>query len=90
MKIARTILWILFPLSFIIRWLLVRYGIINTILVSNISVAVIFALPVTAALIQTIMNKDKNISPNHYVLKLTVIISLYAMIIFMFCTAYLQ
>ncbi|MBR6766174.1 MAG: hypothetical protein IKM06_06790 [Clostridia bacterium] len=87
MKIARNILWALFPISFIIRWLLVRYNVINTLLVSNISVAIIFAIPVTAALLQTIMNKEKNLSPNYFILKLAVVIYLYIMIGFMFGAA---
>jgi hypothetical protein len=87
MKIARNILWALFPISFIIRWLLVRYNVINTLLVSNISVAIIFAIPVTAALLQTIMNKKKNLSPNYFILKLAVVIYLYIMIGFMFGAA---
>ena len=87
MKIARNILWVLFPISFVVRWLLVRYNVINTLLVSNISVAIIFAIPVTAALLQTLMNKDKNLSPNYFILKLAVVIYLYVMIGFMFGAA---
>ncbi len=86
MKTARNILWALFPISIITWYLLLRFGIINNIITSNILVSIIFIIPVTAMLLQTIMNKDKNLSKNYFILKLAFVLYLYLMIIFMFAT----
>lgn len=86
MKTARNILWILFPVSFIIWYILILTGVINTLLLSNIAVAIIFTIPVTAMLLQTLMNKEKNLSKNYFILKIAFVLYLYLMIIFMFAT----
>ena len=86
MKTARNILWILFPVSFVVWYLLLISGVINTLLISNIVIAIIFAIPVTAMLLQTIMNKEKNLNKNYFILKLAFVLYLYLMIAFMFGT----
>ncbi len=86
MKTARNILWILFPVSFVIWYVLLISGFINTLLISNIVIAIIFTIPVTAMLLQTIMNKEKNLNKNYFLLKLAFVLYLYLMIAFMFVT----
>ncbi len=86
MKTARNILWILFPVSFVVWYLLLISGVINTLLFSNIVVAIIFTIPVTAMLLQTIMNKEKNLNKNYFILKMAFVLYLYLMIAFMFAT----
>ena len=86
MKTARNILWILFPVSFVVWYLLLNWGVINTLLISNIIIAIIFAIPVTAMLLQTIMNKEKNLNKNYFILKMAFVLYLYLMIAFMFVT----
>ncbi len=86
MKTARLILWIAFPISIIAAFVLAYLGAFTTKLAANIAVSVIFAIPVTAMLLQTLMNKEKNLSKNSFLFKMTFIISLYTMIIFMFVT----
>ena len=86
MKTARNILWILFPVSIVVWYLLLNSGVINTLLISNIVIAIIFVIPITAMLVQTIMNKDKNLNKNYYILKMAFVLYLYLMIGFMFTT----
>ena len=86
MKTARNILWILFPVSFVVWYLLLISGIINTLLISNIVIAIIFSIPVTAMLLQTIMNKEKNLNKNYFILKMAFVLYLYLMVAFMFIT----
>lgn len=86
MKNARNILWILFPVSFVVWYLLLISGVINTLLISNIVIALIFTIPVTAMLLQTIMNKEKNLNKNYFILKMAFVLYLYLMIAFMFGT----
>lgn len=86
MKTARNILWILFPVSFIIWYVLLTSGVIKTLLISNIVVAIIFTIPITAMLLQTIMNKEKNLNKNYFILKLAFVLYLYLMVAFMFGT----
>ena len=86
MKTARNILWILFPCSFVVWYFLLIWGVINTLLISNIVIALIFTIPVTAMLLQTIMNKEKNLNKNYFLLKLAFVLYLYLMILFMFGT----
>ncbi len=86
MKTARNILWLLFPVSIVIWYLLLISGVINTLLISNIAIAIIFLIPVTAMLLQTIMNKEKNLNKNYYILKMAFVLYLYLMIGFMFTT----
>lgn len=86
MKTARNILWILFPVSIFVWYLLLNSGVINTLLISNIVIAIIFVIPITAMLVQTIMNKDKNLNKNYYILKMAFVLYLYLMIVFMFTT----
>lgn len=86
MKTARNILWILFPVSFVVWYLLLISGVINTLLISNIVIAIIFSIPVTAMLLQTIMNKEKNLNKNYFILKMAFVLYLYLMVAFMFIT----
>lgn len=86
MKTARNILWALFPISFILRYVLIQTGVINSLLFSNIAVSIIFIIPITAMLLQTLLNKEKNLSNNHFILKMAFVLGLYLMIIFMFAT----
>lgn len=90
MKTARNILWILFPVSFVVWYLLLILGVIKTLLISNIVIAIIFAIPVTAMLLQTIMNKEKNLNKNYFILKMTFVLYLYLMIAFMFGTVFIS
>ena len=90
MKTARNILWILFPISFVVWYILLVSNVINTLLVSNIVVAIIFTIPVTAMLLQTIMNKDKDLNKNYFLLKMAFVLYLYLMIAFMFGTVLLS
>lgn len=90
MKTARNILWILFPVSFVVWYLLLISGVIKTLLISNIVIAIIFAIPVTAMLLQTIMNKEKNLNKNYFILKMTFVLYLYLMIAFMFGTVFIS
>ncbi len=84
MKLARNILWGLFPVSIIVAVVLIKSNIVLSLLAVNIIVALIFVFPVTAMLLQTIMNKEKNLSKNYYILKMAGITYLYIMIFFMF------
>lgn len=89
MKKARNILWVLFPISLIIQLILVYFRVPMSLFTANLIIAIIFSIPVTAMLLQTIYNKDKNLSKNYYIIKLTAVALLYAMIIYMFINAIL-
>ena len=89
MRLARNILWVSFPISIIIGFILSYLGVINSFLAANITAGVIFCLPVTAMLLQTLMNKDKNLSKNYFILKIAFIAYLYVMIIYMFLSAFM-
>ena len=86
MKILRNILWILFPIAFIIYLLCLFFGVIKTLFVSNLALALILCLPITACLVQTLMNKDKNATKNYFIIKMTVITYLYIMVFFLFAS----
>ncbi|MBR2861577.1 MAG: hypothetical protein IKB86_07040 [Clostridia bacterium] len=88
MKLARNILWISFPISIVVGFILSFAGVINSFLAANILAGLIFCLPVTAMLIQTLMNKEKNLSKGYFIIKLAFIAYLYAMIIYMFISAF--
>ncbi len=86
MKILRNILWILFPIALIVFYICVQARIMPSFFAINLSLALILCLPITACLVQTLMNKDKNPSSNQFLLKLVVIIYLYIMVFFLFAS----
>ncbi len=86
MKIARNILWILFPIAFIIYLFCMFSGIIKSVFIANLLLALILCLPITAMLFQTIMNKDKNPTKNYFIIKMTAITYLYIMVFFLFAS----
>ena len=86
MKLARTVLWILFPVAFIIYLFCLFFGFIKTLFIANLSLALILCLPITAMLLQTIMNKDKNPTKYYFVIKMTAITYLYIMVFFLFAS----
>ena len=86
MKILRNILWILFPIAFIIYLVCLWGGVIKTLFIANLALAIILCLPITACLVQTLMHREKNSSTNHFILKMSIITYLYIMVFFLFTT----
>ncbi len=84
MKRARNILWLLFPVLIVLQIVLSYAHVIHSLIIANIFVSVIFLLPITAMLLQTIMNREKNLDNTMYIVKLTFVGLLYLMVLFMF------
>ncbi len=84
MKKARNILWLLFPVMIILQVVLSYAHVIRSFIVADIFVSLVFMLPITAMLLQTIMNREKNLDNSMYIVKLTFVGLLYLMVLFMF------
>ena len=84
MKILRNILWVLFPIAFVAYLLFLWFGLIKTLFIANLALAIILCLPITACLVQTLMNREKNSSNNQFILKMVLITYLYIMVFFLF------
>lgn len=89
MKKAKLILWLLFPVALITHVICVCSRIYTSLLTANILTAIIFLLPITAMLLQTLQNKAKNPSRGHFIIKLALVLYLYAMILYFFITVLL-
>lgn len=86
MKKARLILWLMLPVAIAVYLVLILSGGTFPPMLGNIMVSVIFLIPITAMLLQTIMNKEKNTDNNIFVFKLVFVICLYVMVAFMFAS----
>ncbi len=84
MKKAKIILWILFPVFLAFLIVSSYFRIITSMMLGNILTMITFLLPITAMLLQTLENKDNNSSKNYFIIKISFVIYLYLMIIFMF------
>lgn len=84
MKTARIILWIVCPVSLIALFFASYFSWITSARVGNILLMCSLLLPVTAMALQTLENKDKNLSRNHFVIKVAFVLYLYLMIAVMF------
>jgi len=84
MKKAIRILLVLFGIAIIVGAILLIAKVPMVLLAINIYVALTFCLPITAMLLKTIKNKSKNTDNAAYIIKMTIVLMLYAMIIFMF------
>ena len=89
MKKAKLILWLLFPAAIITHVICVYSRVYTSLLTANILTALIFMLPITAMLLQTLQNKDKNLSKGHFIIKLALVFYLYAMILYFFISVLL-
>ncbi len=86
MKKAKLILWILFPLAIAVHVICVYSRIYTSLITANILTALIFLLPITAMLLQTLQNREKNLSKSYFIIKLAVVAYLYAMVLYFFIT----
>ena len=86
MKKAKLILWILFPLAIVVHVICVYSRIYTSLITANILTALIFLLPITAMLLQTLQNREKNLSKSYFIIKLAVVAYLYAMVLYFFIT----
>lgn len=84
MKTAKWILWLLTPIAILTHILFVYFRADTVSIVANILTAVVFLLPITAMLLQTLQNRQKNPSKGHFVIKLAFVLYLYAMILYFF------
>ena len=88
MKVLRNILWALFPILILAFVVLLYFHITFPAWVVNLYFFITLLTPITAMLLQTIYNKNKNLDKAHYLIKLTALISAYAMIFAMFLTTH--
>ena len=88
MKKAKLILWILFPLAIAVHVICVYSRIYTSLITANILTALIFLLPITAMLLQTLQNREKNLSKSYFIIKLAVVAYLYAMVLYTFFDYY--
>ena len=84
MKTARTILWILFPVSLILLIAATYFRWAITPRVGNYLLMGTLLLPVTAMALQTFENRAKNLSKNYFIIKIAFELYLYLMIVIMF------
>ena len=86
MKTARNILWILTAVAAAAVAALILLNVSITLFWANTALAIVMILPVTAMLLQTLANKEKNAAKEYFILKMACIGYLYMMILFMFMT----
>lgn len=84
MKALRITLWVLFPISLIAVFFASYFSWITSARVGNILLTCSLLLPVTAMAVQTLENKDKNLSRNHFIIKVAFVLYLYLMIAVLF------
>ncbi|MBP5661899.1 MAG: hypothetical protein J6X30_01935 [Clostridia bacterium] len=84
MKKARLVLWALTPVFLLLNILLVYRKVQMPFWLADLLVALVLLLPVTAMLLRTLQNKDKNLNKNYFILKLVFIILLYTMVLYLF------
>ena len=89
MKILRNILWILFPIAILTFALLLYFHIAFAAWAVNLYFFIMLLLPVTAMLLQTLYNKEKNVDKAHFLIKITALICTYVMLLGMFLTTHL-
>ena len=89
MKTLRNILWVLFPIAILVFVVLLYFHIAFPAWAVNLYFFITLLLPVTAMLLQTLYNKEKNINKAYYLIKLTALISTYVMLLGMFLTTHL-
>ena len=82
MKRARLILWVLTPVAFVAVLFLAYFRVIRSLLAANLLTSLVFLLPITAMLLQTLENREKH--EDTFFLKLVFVCCLYLMVGFMF------
>ena len=89
MKTLRNILWVLFPIAILAFVVLLYFHIAFPAWVVNLYFFITFLLPITAMLLQTLYNKEKNADKAYFLIKLTALICTYVMLFGMFLTTHL-